>query len=86
MTEQEMQVTATRLQAEHVELKPYFDQVCDRHDWKRPIDAFCRIEDAEKVMRAISFFTATSAKLTRMNYEWVRVQADGYRRGPAGDH
>lgn len=86
MTEQEMQVTAKRLQAEHIELKPYFDRVCNKSDWKRKIDAFCRIEDAEKVIRAIAFFTATEAKITRMNDEWVRVQADGYRLGPAGDH
>lgn len=89
MTEQEIQAEALRLQVEHNELKPYFDAVCNKRDWKSPIDAFCRRDDLPRVKRAIAFFTATDAihqEVMPPNSEWVRVLSIGYRQGPAGDH
>jgi hypothetical protein len=69
-------------------LLPYFDLVCDKKNWKAPIDAFCRIEYTDNIRKAIVFFTATQADFTQKNdYPpgWCRVQAIGYRNGPAGD-
>jgi hypothetical protein len=89
MTEQERQALATKLQAERDELKPHFDQVCSKTDWKAPIDTTCRREHKENVARAIEFFTATNVSFSEMrppSDEWVRVQSRGYRAGPAGDH
>jgi hypothetical protein len=89
MTEQEIKTIAAKLQAEHDELEPYFNQVCNKTDWKAPIDAFCRIEDYLKIKKAIAFFTATDASFSKMcppSDECVRVQSIGYRAGPAGDH
>lgn len=89
MTEQDIEAKRKALQAEREELEPYFNQVCNKGDWKDPIDAFCRRSDASNVTRAITFFTATSATLLEPVppcADWIRVQSEGYRRGPAGDH
>lgn len=89
MTEQERHALALKLQVEHNELKPHFDAVCNKRDWKGPIDAFCRRDDLPVVKRAIAFFTATDAiyqEVMPPNSEWVRVLSVGYRQGPAGDH
>jgi hypothetical protein len=89
MTETEMIEAAARLGAEKAELEPHFDAVRNTQDWKAPIDSLCRREDKDKVARAIEFFTATEATFSEMHPRsegWVRVEADGYRKGPAGDH
>ena len=86
MTEQEQLQLAAKLEVERAELEPLFDKVCNQSDWKAPIDAFCRREDQQKVARAIEFYTATTATFTEPIppcNDWVRVQAIGYRRGPA---
>jgi hypothetical protein len=86
MNEKDMKIEAAKLEAESLELAPFFDQVVNKTDWKAPIDAFCREEDLPKVTRAIEFFTATA--VVRLEpvppcKGWVRVQAKGYRAGPA---
>ena len=89
MTEQEMKIVADKLGAEREELKPHFDQVCSKTDWKSRIDTTCCRSDKEKVARAIGFFTATEASFSEMcppSVDWLRVQSIGYRAGPAGDH
>jgi hypothetical protein len=89
MTEQEMKMIIKETLADREELKPYFDQVCSKTDWKARIDAICRREDLVKVSKAIEFFTATEASFVEMcppSIDWLRVQSIGYRAGPAGDH
>ncbi len=69
------------------EMSKYFEMVCDKGDWKAPINAYCRREDAEKVKEAIVFFTATEPIfMPTLSPGWVRVTAKGYREGPAGDY
>lgn len=75
-----------------------FDLVCNKNDWKAPIDCIVKIPEAsvkETISDAIEFFTATVAKWELIGGDphgpiatrglWWRVRAEGYRRGPAGD-
>lgn len=72
------------------QLKEAFDKVCDKTDWKRPIDSVCRSQDVPIVADAIQYFTATEAHFDYLGVvngnHMLKVRADGYRRGPAGDH
>jgi len=89
MTDQEIKEMAAKLEIEKATLEPVFNRLHDPADWKAPIDAFCRREERAVVARAIEFFTATQARFSEpypASKGWLRVQADGYRRGPAGDH
>ena len=62
-----------------------FCMVCDRDDWKAPIDSEVRECYVEKVVDAVNYFTATEVKLSAGSKEgFVRVQSVGYRMGPAG--
>jgi hypothetical protein len=77
-----------------IELMPYFSSICNRKDWKSPINAFCRKEDKEKIKEAIEYFTSTAPEFDEINDSemvvslkgWLQVSADGYRLGPAGDN
>jgi hypothetical protein len=74
--------------AEQNRLQPireaYFRLVADKHDWKAPIDAFVPATiDLDAVRDAVVHFTATMPDFTLTRDGW-RVQAAGYRRGPAG--
>ncbi len=74
------------------ELNDAFARVRPTSHWKDPIDAtvtFVLPEADIPLMKfAVAFFTATEATITPVPGESLtfRVTADGYRRGPAGDH
>ena len=86
LQEKQIKQRAAELTAEKRELEPYWNRVADPEDWKRPIDSYVHKDDLEKTKAAIAFFTATEATATVLQPNWYRVAADGYRRGPAGDH
>ena len=61
----------------------------NKKDSRGPIDArihadLCEV-DADVIVRAVEFFTATTPKVTREG-EYLVVKSAGYRAGPAGDH
>ena len=68
-------------------LRAAFDKCANQTDWKAPIDfitskAFASFP-IEVYAEAISHFTATTAKITDLGNGAVRIQAAGYRKGPA---
>jgi hypothetical protein len=79
-------IAMAQLNEEREILEKYFGKIQNNEHWKNPIDAFCRAEEQYMVEKAIIFFTATTPTFEKMNNEWVRVRAAGYRAGPAGDH
>lgn len=76
------------------------DPTCPGRDWKAPIDTYGSPAVLERlctqlnvtlgdVLESIRFFTATEPTVTREQTaagEILRIKADGYRKGPAGDH
>jgi len=77
------------------ELKRAFEHVEDYDDWRNPIDAWVTEAMFLVTSAAVEFYTGTKlrivdkAVLKRANGDGLstyRVQADGYRKGPAGDH
>lgn len=68
------------------ELQAAFDLVRDPKDWKNHIDTVIDADKQGIVADAISHFTATSAHFEELPNGKLRVIADGYRMGPAGDH
>jgi hypothetical protein len=72
---------------DHARFEDAFSQVQDPDDWKAPIDTVVDArQDLELVRQAIVYFTATVPTFSDAGDGQVRVQADGYRMGPAGDH
>jgi len=78
------------------ELKQAFDNVSDPEDWRAEIDAVVLGPQIDVTIAAIDFFTATKPQVS-LNIEddrktgllggqGFRVQCEGYRLGPAGDH
>ena len=61
-----------------------FELVRDPADWKAPINATILLDNVSVVDCAISFFTATEPIFISAQNGLVRVEADGYRDGPAG--
>ena len=77
---------------DYAELKAAFDRVSDKADWKAPINARVKINadharEMNLIEAAIVFYTATTTfwHWDEAGKEWI-VSADGYRRGPCGDH
>ena len=71
------------------ELRAAYDRIRNPVDWKAPIDAILRLDQVPIAQAAVEFFTATKLRITTSYAEprnYVRVQAIGYRAGPAGDH
>ena len=73
------------------QLKHAWDLIKPMPDWKAQVNCDVLINsDGEKraIKVAVEWFTATTPTIERVSeYENVyRVKADGYRRGPAGDH
>ena len=69
----------------HGQLQACFDSICNKSDWREPIDAVVPHDDKMLVATAISYFTGTPANFTHVpNTDSWRVQADGYRNGPCG--
>jgi hypothetical protein len=70
------------------QLNDAFKMVHDPDDWKAPINNVIPGHPVtkEKVREAILFYTATNATFTELDDGRCRVEAAGYRLGPAGDH
>lgn len=68
-------------------LEAAFSAVQNPADWKAPIDYILRASTDEPLVKliceAIEHFTATKATVTEIESQLVRIQADGYRLGPA---
>lgn len=84
---------------ERNELKEAFDLVKNPVHWKDPIDSVCTTDEVKIIAEAIEYFTATKASFDYLGIVMAReqgrfkagdhlmkVRADGYRKGPAGDH
>ena len=65
-----------------------FDRVADANDWRAPIDYIIEAELRSEVEAAVIHYTATVPTFTDVQAQngvrMVRVQAVGYRAGPAG--
>ncbi len=65
-----------------------FDAVKDAADWRGPIDKIIPLMSLHDTVAAIAFYTATEAEWVDSQsvrgIKMVRVQAVGYRAGPAG--
>jgi hypothetical protein len=72
------------------QLRAAFEMVADKVDWRKPIDSTLEVgSDAVATMvplirAAVIHFTATDPTITRLSPDCIRVEADGYRAGPAG--
>jgi hypothetical protein len=71
------------------DLRAAFDMVCDKADWKGPIDSWIHATDLDLVKAAITFMTGTVATVVgtdTLNGETAyHIKAIGYRAGPCGD-
>lgn len=66
------------------QLHDFFQSVCDRDDWRGPIDIIVEVYSLSGVVAAIEFYTATEVKVSMtLGGEYV-VQSVGYRAGRAG--
>lgn len=70
------------------QLEAAFKKVQNADHWKNPIDAVIDTADIDVTRAAIQHFTGTQAefKLCIGQHGKWRVEAEGYRAGPAGDH
>lgn len=77
-------------QDQHTEiLRAAFDQVCNKDDWKAPIDCVVPYDLANLYMQAIEFMTGVKPEsaVCMINYERMfRLTCVGYRNGPCGDN
>ena len=55
-------------------------------DWKDPIKATVPSSALGVSLAAVAFYTATEATATKLPGGIYRLEAPGYRAGPAGDH
>lgn len=70
-------------------MRTAFDQVCNKEDWKAPVNALVPWEAAKVYMQAIEFMTAAKVTCERVVKEGcvhAHLTCVGYRMGPAGDH
>jgi hypothetical protein len=69
------------------DLRTVFEALHTPQDWKGPIAVTMTGDSVLTATAAIEFFTGTTPTVT-LNIATMRylVEADGYRRGPAGDH
>jgi len=68
------------------ELEKAFNHVADPNDWKAPIQGYVREDEREITFQAVRYFTATNPSFKSVGKNWLLVEAQGYRNGPAGDH
>lgn len=76
----------TYLDYSQEELEQGFNIVKNPDDWRAPINWVGPMDDETLalVRVAIDFFTATEAHVRDLGFGEVRIQAKGYRMGPAG--
>lgn len=68
------------------QMKEVFDKITPAGDWKGPIDAVVEVKELDLICEAVAHYTATEVDFSLLDSGQVRVQALGYRMGPAGDH
>lgn len=69
-----------------IELETAFGLVENPADWKAPICAKIDRGNLARVMAAVEFYTSTQVRITGdVGGSIIRVEALGYRMGPAGD-
>ena len=66
------------------ELEDAFDFVCNRDDWRAPIDAVIPSEKEQVVREAIVYFTGTEPTFRHYAKSLLSCTAVGYRNGPCG--
>jgi hypothetical protein len=72
---------------EHIAMMRYaFDQICDKNNWKGPIDCIVPSKAASLYMEAIIFMTGTVPESSRLPDGRFQLVAAGYQAGPCGDH
>ena len=69
----------------HELMKSYFDRICDKNNWKNPINSLVVIgnkEEKKMFEEAIIYFTGSLPKFSRCSWTFgsnmYRVTADGY--------
>lgn len=73
----------TAVVSEREEFKPLFNMVCDKENWKMPIDAYVPVEvaDVERLHQAVVFFVGGPVDIERVSvngkYMW-HVVSPGY--------
>lgn len=60
------------------ELQRAFDGVCDKDNWKNPIDAIVEVQDLSVVCSAIAFFAGGYPNVSRETCQYYRVKSPGY--------
>ena len=70
------------------EMEAAFKAVQDLVNWKAPINAVIERDKLDLTLRAIEFYTGTKGLWVPAGTDgsMVRVRAQGYAAGPAGDH
>lgn len=65
----------------HLELLEAFKSVCDKADWRKPIDSTISAKDTDKIRLAVIHYTGGAPTFTPiMGTELLRVVAEGYYR------
>ena len=70
--------------AKQARLREVFEQVQDSEDWRAPVSAWITSSERHEVAEAIMHFTATCMRVVDRDGDRLRIEADGYRNGPAG--
>jgi hypothetical protein len=65
------------------QLEEAFKKVQNKEHWKNPINSCCKNEDLLVTIAAIRHFTATEVTYFNLGNGWFKVEAPGYRLGPA---
>lgn len=68
------------------DLRRAFEAVQNPNDWKAPIKASIGKGSLAVTTTAVGFFTGTTLRVVGFDANGLRVEADGYRAGPCGDH
>lgn len=61
-----------------VQLKSTFNLVCDKVNWKLPIDVQVHVANLSLVCISIAFFVGDFPEITKGNGSYYRVRSDGY--------
>lgn len=68
----------------HEELSAAFDLIKNQNDWRAPIAAAINADQLKVCANACVYFTATYLEVVEDDGGLLFVEADGYRKGPAG--
>ena len=71
-------------EAQVARMSAAFDAISDPADWRNPIDAVVENDVVELTVEAVIFYTACVPQVDPVDDDHSRIQAVGYRAGPAG--